>query len=232
MSNVNAFLAKVKKVFNKTEDFNDLNTDGDYIKVYNSNKNFDTKDARYYGAIEFTTNTPITKPYAFPFDKNNITFPIQGETVMIIKNSDEYFWMPYTITQYPNYREDYKTSEATSEKDLPKSGNDSKQKDYKESKNTPNSQGNQKESDKKEYKVKDKIKFLKPKEGDTIIQGRVGKTILYSFGAVIFAFGLVILILVASFEELNFYLSYLFIFYTFSEVLFCIWLFNLKQKVK
>jgi hypothetical protein len=47
-----------------------------------------------------------------------------------------------------------------------------------------------------------------------------------------FAFGMVVLLLVASFEELNFYLSYLFIFYTFSEVLFCIWLFNLKQKVK
>jgi hypothetical protein len=99
---------------------------------------------------------------------------------MIIKNSDEYFWMPYTIGQYPNYREDYKTTEATAEKDLPKSSNDSKQKDYKESQNTPNNQGNQKESEKKEYKVKEKIKFLKPKEGDTIIQGRVGNTIRFS----------------------------------------------------
>lgn len=175
------FLASVKKVLISSDDFLELKKQTDYIKIYNRNENFDSKDVRFLGAIQFARNTPyLLENYAFPFDKNNMTFPIQGETVMIIKNSDEYFWMPYTIGQYPNYREDYKTSEATAERDLPKSSNDSKQKDYKESKNTPNSQGNQKESDKKEYKVKDKIKFLKPKEGDTIIQGRVGNTIRFS----------------------------------------------------
>lgn len=175
------FLASVKKVLVSSDDFLELKKETDFIKIYNQNKNFDTKDVRFLGAIQFARNTPkLLENYAFPFDKNNMTFPIQGETVMIIKNSDEYFWLPYTVGQYPNYREDYKTSEATAERDLPKSGNDSKQKDYKESKNTPNKQGNQKESDKKEYKVKEKIKFLKPKEGDTIIQGRVGNTIRFS----------------------------------------------------
>jgi hypothetical protein len=175
------FLASVKRVYISSDDFLELKKESDYIKIYNKNENFDAKDARFLGAIQFARNTPkLLENYAFPFDKNNITFPIQGETVMIIKNSDEYFWLPYTITQYPNYREDYKTSEATAEKDLPKSSNDSKQKDYKESKNTPNNQGTKKESEKKEYKVKEKIKFLKPKEGDTIIQGRVGNTIRFS----------------------------------------------------
>ena len=175
------FLASVKKVLMSSDDFLELKTKSDYIKIYNKNENFDAKDARFLGAIQFARNTPhLLENYAFPFDKNNMTFPIQGETVMIIKNSDEYFWMPYTIGQYPNYREDYKTSEATAERELPKSSNNSKQKDYKESQNTPNNQGNQKESDKKEYKVKEKIKFLKPKEGDTIIQGRVGNTIRFS----------------------------------------------------
>ncbi|CAB4142639.1 hypothetical protein UFOVP449_64 [uncultured Caudovirales phage] len=175
------FLASVKKVLISSEDFLDLKTNTDYIKIYNKNENFASKDVRFLGAIKFARNTPkLIENYAFPFDKNNMTFPIQGETVMVIKNSDEYFWLPYTIGQYPNYREDYKTSEATSERDIPKSTNDSKQKDYKESKNTPNSKGNQKESDKSEYIVKDKIKFLKPNEGDTILQGRVGNTIRLS----------------------------------------------------
>jgi hypothetical protein len=175
------FLATVKKVLISSDDFLELKKQSDYIKIYNKNENFDKNDVRFLGALQFARNTPfLIENYAFPFDKNNMTFPIQGETVMIIKNSDEYFWLPYTITQYPNYREDYKTSEATSERDLPNSNNDSKQKDYRESKNTPNNQSNQKESEKKEYKVKEKIKFIKPKEGDTIIQGRVGNTIRFS----------------------------------------------------
>lgn len=175
------FLASVKKVLMSSDDFLELKTKSDYIKIYNRNENFDSKDVRFLGAIEFARDTPyLLENYAFPFDKNNMTFPIQGETVMIIKNSDEYFWMPYTITQYPNYREDYKTSEASAERDLPTSKNDSKQTDYKESKNTPNNKANQQESQKKGYKVKDKIKFLKPKEGDTILQGRVGNTIRFS----------------------------------------------------
>lgn len=178
-----AFLATVTKVFIKSEDFLDLKTNSDYVRFYNNNKNFDKKDARFLGAIEFNRNTPIkTENYAFPFDKNNFTYPIVGESVFILVNNNEYYWMPYTNTQYPNYRSDYKVAEATKEKNLPESSKDSKGKDYNESKatGTPNKPAQKQDSQKKTYVVKEKIKFLKPKEGDTIISGRVGNTIRFS----------------------------------------------------
>jgi hypothetical protein len=175
------FLASVVKTYKSESDFLDLEKKDDYIKIYNKNENFNSVDVRFLGAIQFSRNTTkVFENYAFPFDKNNMTFPIQGETVMIIKNSDEYFWLPYTVTQYPNYREDYKTSAASAETDLPKSENNSKQEDYNKSKYTPNSKPNERESEKKEYTVKEKIKFLKPREGDTILQGRVGNSIRFS----------------------------------------------------
>ena len=42
------FLATVKKVYIKSEDFLDLQTKTDYVKVYNGNKNFDKKDTRTF----------------------------------------------------------------------------------------------------------------------------------------------------------------------------------------
>jgi hypothetical protein len=177
------FLATVKKVFIKSDDFLELQTKTDYVKIYNDNKNFDKKDARFLGAIEFyRPNARKLENYAFPFDKNNVTYPIIGESVMIIKNSDEYFWLPYTIGQYPNYREDYKTSEASKERELPIVKTGSKQNNYNETNQTgtPNSSPASVEKAKKDYKVNEKIKFLKPKTGDTILQGRVGNTIRFS----------------------------------------------------
>jgi len=181
-----SFLATVKKVFLTSEDFLKLDTAVDFTKFYNKNKNFDSKDARFYGAIQFVRNAPkLVENYAFPLDKNLFTFPIQGETVLIIQNENENFWLPYSVTQYPNFREDYKTSESSGERNLEKSDSSSKSSDYKENKqtgtpnNTEASQQSKKSQDKK-YEVKDKIKFLKPKEGDTIISGRVGNTIRFS----------------------------------------------------
>jgi hypothetical protein len=177
-----AFLATVSKVFLKSEDFLDLKTDSDYVIFHNGNKNFNKKDARFLGAIEFKRNiSKIKENYAFPFDKNNFTYPIVGESVFILKNDNEYYWMPYTNTQYPNYRSDYKISEAAKEKDIPDSKN-SKGADYGETKatGTPNKPAPKQDSQKKKYVVKEKIKFLKPKEGDTIISGRVGNTIRFS----------------------------------------------------
>jgi hypothetical protein len=177
------FLATVKKVYIKSEDFLDLQTKTDYVKIYNSNKNFDKKDARFLGAIEFyRPNARKLENYAFPFDKNNVTYPIVGETVMVIKNSDEYFWLPYTIGQYPNYREDYKTAEGAKEKELPIIGKADKQSNYRETQQTgtPNATPSSVEKAKKDYNVNEKIKFLKPKTGDTILQGRVGNTIRFS----------------------------------------------------
>ena len=182
LASLEIFLAKVKKVYMKSEDFLDLKKDTDFVAVYNSNKNFDSKDTRFLGAIEFArTSTKTLENYAFPFDKNNFTFPIPGETVMVIKNSDEYLWLPYSVTQYPNFREDYKTTIAGSGVAMPDK-QDSKSNDYKENKQTgtPNTANKKDDSQKKLYDVKEKVKFLKPKMGDTILQGRVSNTVRFS----------------------------------------------------
>lgn len=182
LDNFKIFLASVKKVLLTENDFLELKKETDYVKIYNDNKNFGSKDSRFLGSIIFQGHGSTRKHenYAFPVDKNIMTFPIQGETVMIIKHSDEYYWLPYTVTQYPNYREDYKTTEATRERNVEKSEN--KNESYKnvQSTGTPNNEINKSESQKKKYIVKEKIKFLKPKEGDTIVQGRVGNSIRFS----------------------------------------------------
>ena len=178
-----AFLATVSKVFLKSEDFLELKIDNDFVTFYNDNKKFDKKDARFLGAIEFQRATPILKEnYAFPFDKNNVTYPIIGETVLILVNQNECFWLPYTNTQYPNYREDYKTSMASKGRNIKPSDGSSNSKEYKESKDTgtPNQTKAKQDSEKSKYKVNEKVKFLKPKVGDTILQGRVGNTIRFS----------------------------------------------------
>jgi hypothetical protein len=183
MENVQSFLASVSKVFIKSEDFLDLQTDKDFVSFYNDNKKFDKKDARFLGAIEFSKASPILKQnYAFPFDKNNVTYPIVGETVLILVSGNECFWLPYTNNQYPNYREDYKTSMAGKERSVAPAGGGTNSKDYKESKDTgtPNQTKPKSDSEKSKYKVNEKIKFLKPKTGDTILSGRVGNTIRFS----------------------------------------------------
>jgi hypothetical protein len=110
------FLATVTKVYLKSD--KKLDKAKDFIKKYNSNSNFDDNDIRFLGAIEFKRESTIaTEAYAFPFDKNNITYPILGETLLILNIGNDYYWLPYSITHYPNYREDYKTSEVSKEKD-------------------------------------------------------------------------------------------------------------------
>ena len=178
-----AFLATVTKVFLKSEDFLELKTDSDFVTFYNDNKKFDKKDTRFLGAIQFSRpNSKLLENYAFPFDKNNVTYPIIGETIFVLVSDKEYFWMPYTNTQYPNYREDYKTSIASKDRKIEGVTGDSSSKDYNESKSTgtPNQSKPKEESKKAKYKVNEKIKFLKPREGDTILQGRVGNTLRFS----------------------------------------------------
>jgi hypothetical protein len=175
------FLAVVTKVYLKSD--KKLDKENDFIKKYNGNSNFDDNDIRFLGAVEFKRESTITKEaYAFPFDKNNITYPILGETVLILNIGKDYYWLPYSITQYPNYREDYKISEVSKEKEVAKSKDSSSNKAYGETKKTgtPNQPATQTESEKKPYEVKEKIKFLNPREGDTILQGRVGNTIRFS----------------------------------------------------
>jgi len=183
-----SFLASVKKVYIKYDDtWPKYPMSGsvidDYTKFYNDNKNFIENDTRFLGAIEFVRNTPLKlENYAFPFDKNNLTFPIEGETVLIIQNENEFFWLPYTVTQYPNYREDYKTSEKSKERSVENSTNTTKSQNYNEVKNTgtPNTEKPKQDSEKTSYKINEKIKFLNPKQGDTILSGRVGNTIRFS----------------------------------------------------
>jgi hypothetical protein len=133
-----------------------------------------------YGAItyEFENSFEI-EDYAFPFDKNNFTFPIKGETVVIMKMFNQTFWLPYTNTPYSNYRRDSITYQATRPVDT--SGSDKSGKAYTDQTKTggTTTNGGNKKSD-IGYDIKEKVKFLKPKQGDTIISGRVGNTIRFS----------------------------------------------------
>lgn len=181
---IKSFLAVVSKVFKTESDFLKLEKENDKVLIYNNNKKFAEKDARFYGAISFLSEDTIKEAvYAYPFDKNNFTFPIKGETVIILViNDKEHFYLPYTITQYPNYREDYKTSKSSNEKDLNEDGKGGSSKDYNQTKETgiPNKKPSETKSKESKYNKVEKIKFLKPNEGDTILQGRVGNTIRFS----------------------------------------------------
>ena len=179
-----SFLATVSKVLKTEEDFLELKKDEDTVLIHNDNKNFADKDARFYGAILFSAeDTQQNIYYAYPIDKNNFTFPIVGETIIIIRvNNNEHFYLPYTITQYPNYRADYKVKKSSSEKSLEQSNKKSSSQSYETTRQTgtPNTSSDSKKDKKEDYKIQEKIKFLKPKDGDTILQGRVGNTIRFS----------------------------------------------------
>lgn len=189
--NVESFLATVVKTLVKPEDFEELKRNDDYVLIYNQNLSFfkdsdgKEKNTAYLGAVIWNTDYTIKKPnYAFPFDKNTITYPIEGETVCIIKIDDAFYWLPYSRTQYPNYRQDYitlKKSRPREYEDLSKSNTT---KDYKETKET----GTPNTSAKKEqpgggydkYESNERVKYLKPYLGDTIISGRGGSFIRLS----------------------------------------------------
>lgn len=179
------FLASVDEVYGTAQELfkKEKGEEGtDMISIYNGNKTFADSDARMYGAITYRKQDSIKiDEYAFPFDKNNFTFPIKGETVIIFKIQNQAFYLPYTATPYSNYRRDYITYEATKEEDVevPQSkqgGGNLRQ--TAASGGTTNS--TPKSKDKNQYKVNEKIKFLQPKEGDTILSGRVGNTIRFS----------------------------------------------------
>jgi len=178
-----SFLARVVKVYPTNEKFFNRVKGG--IKVYNDNSNFTEEDGRLYGAITYVYQDAIFEDdIAFPFDKNNFTFPIKGETVTIIKIAGETFYLPYSNVPYSNYREKASMS-AISERSSNESVGDNKM--GADLNNNKNSGGTYKKSDttqQKEYRggyiVNENIKFLQPKDGDTIISGRVGNTIRFS----------------------------------------------------
>lgn len=179
------FLASVDEVYGTANELlkKESGKEGeDMIPIYNSNKTFADKDARTYGAITYRMQSSIKiDDYAFPFDKNNFTFPIKGETVIIFKIHNQSFYLPYSSTPYSNYRRDYITYEATKEDDVEvpqekKGGGNLRE--TADAGGTTNA--TPKTKDKNDYKVNEKIKFLQPTEGDTILSGRVGNTIRFS----------------------------------------------------
>ena len=180
---IKSFLATVKKVYPISEDLLPYKRDeeADYIPIYNDNDDFGDKDARFYGAITFNYIGMTTEYYAYPFDKNNFTMPIIGETVIIMEiDKSNIFWLPYTITPYTSYRRDYVTFSESKPVDGTKAESNGNASNMRNTAATGGQTSNTDKDDKNQYKVNEKIKFLKPKEGDTIISGRVGNTIRFS----------------------------------------------------
>ena len=177
------FLATVDIVYPTNKEFDAYTKkDGsidDTVSVYNGNKNFSDKDASLYGAITYRFEDSNSQNLvARPFDRNNFTFPIKGETVVILKMFGQTFWMPYTNTPYPNYRKDYSTDRNTKPDTSSDGGNGIDRKKADAAGGVTNKPA-QKDDD-SGYKQNEKIKFLKPKNGDTVLSGRVGNTIRLS----------------------------------------------------
>jgi hypothetical protein len=193
---VEAFLATVKKVYVDYKDLNDLDLEKDYIIVYNKNNEFHSgesgkqKNVSWLGAIEWESTYSITdKPLAIPFDKNNISYPIEGETVIILKIYDidqsmQLYYLPFSRTAYPNYRQNYETFISSQPKEKETSTTNKSQNYGEASAVGANSSKAEsaKPSNTLKFDVNEKIKLLKPYIGDTIITGRVGNSIRLSQG--------------------------------------------------
>ncbi len=180
---IKSFLATVNKVYPINEDLRPYvrGEESDFIPIYNDNEDFSDKDARFYGAITYQNVGMTTEIYAYPFDKNNFTMPIKGETVLILEvDKNNIFWLPYTNTPYTSYRRDYVTFKQTEAVDGTKAQSGGNASNMKNTASTGGQNTGKKKDDKNQYKINEKIKFLKPKEGDTILQGRVGNTIRFS----------------------------------------------------
>lgn len=177
MTEVTSFLAIVHNVYPTNSKFLEKDKE-DTVAVYNDNKDFAEGDARFYGAITYEfENTFEIDDYAFPFDKNNFTFPVKGETVVILKMFNQTFWLPYTNTPYSNYRRDEVTYVAT--RPVDNEGDSSSGQSLSNTSKTGGTTSTKKKDD-IGYKINEKIKFLNPKQGDTILSGRVGNTIRFS----------------------------------------------------
>ena len=101
MTNIKSFLATVDKVYPTGTPFESINRNDtgslDNVSIYNGNNKFAEYDSRKYGAITYNFEDTIAiDDIAHPFDKNNFTFPIKGETVVILKMYGLTFWLPYS----------------------------------------------------------------------------------------------------------------------------------------
>lgn len=182
---IQSFLATVESTYIDLPEEKKIDLDDSLLPFYNDNKNYvDSKsNIEFLGSIKFkSTKVNLnTEQIAFPFDKNNITYPIIGETVLILKIQDIFYWLPYSISLYPNYRENASISILNTNRESVEINRTNKNSDYKSAKDgAPNTQPVRRDSQKSSYAKKEKIKFLKPFDGDTIISGRVGNTIRFS----------------------------------------------------
>lgn len=179
MENVKAFLAKVVTIYPINTSFDKREVGN--TPVYNNNKEFTNEDIRLYGAITYAYEDEIiTEDYAQPIDKNNFTLPIVGETVIILKIEGETYYLPFSSTPYPNYRETIRLKLAG--KPVDNSLEETGAKDFNQQIATggPDKTPPSTKETSGGYKINEKIKFLQPKNGDTILSGRVGNTIRFS----------------------------------------------------
>jgi hypothetical protein len=178
MNEITSFLAIVNNVYPTNSAFFKKDKD-DVVSIYNENEKFSDLDARMYGAITYEfEDTFEVEDYAFPFDKNNFTFPIKGETVVILKMFNQTFWLPYTNTPYSNYRRDEVTYVATRPVDT--QGDSKSGQSLSNTSKTGGTTNNENKKSNIGYEINEKIKFINPKQGDTILSGRVGNTIRFS----------------------------------------------------
>jgi hypothetical protein len=178
MTEIKSFLAIVNNVYPTNSKFFTKDKE-DIVSIHNDNKDFSDLDARMYGAITYEfEDTFEVEDYAFPFDKNNFTFPIKGETIVIFKMFNQTFWLPYTNTPYSNYRRDEVTYTATRPVDTDGSTNSAAA--YSSQTKTGGKTNNENKKSNIGYEINEKIKFLNAKSGDTILSGRVGNTIRFS----------------------------------------------------
>ena len=181
---MNSFLATVESVYSSLPDDRKIDINDPLIPIYNDNKDYISSmdNVEFLGSIKFRAEVKLLgNNIAFPFDKNNITFPLQGETVTILEIDNVYYWLPYSVTLYPNFRENKRVSTLTKERNINRTNTSNKSSNYDSVKDgAPNSKPVKSDSEKSSYKKNEKIKFLQPKSGDTIISGRVGNTIRFS----------------------------------------------------
>lgn len=182
---IQSFLATVENTFLELPEEKKIDLDNPLLPFYNDNKNYieSKSNIEFLGSIKFKS-TKInlnTEHIAFPFDKNNVTYPIVGETVLILKIQDIFYWLPYSISLYPNYRENASISILNTNREGVEINKSNKNAQYKSVKDgIPNSQPIKRDSQKSSYTKNEKIKFIKPYDGDTIISGRVGNSIRFS----------------------------------------------------
>lgn len=195
---IEAFLATVTKVYTSYDDLNTLNLEDDWIPTYTKNSEFysntitnDKRDTSLLGAIRWVSGHPGSQNFpALPFDKNNMTYPIEGETVIVLKLSqigtptNDWYYLPFSKTLYPNYRRDLETKRNYEPVSKGNTTSDTGNTGYKE---TEAVGANVSKSDEEkpltdQYSINEKIKMLKPYTGDTIITGRSGSSIRLSNG--------------------------------------------------